>query len=58
VPSAAAARVATDLLAWVSVAMNTVEVALAAILWQVFHLRRNIVSMLPALWRMDRKTWT
>jgi hypothetical protein len=38
--------------------MNTVEVALAAILWQVFHLRRNIVSMLPALWRMDRKTWT
>ena len=35
--------------------MNTVEVALAVILWQVFHLRRNIVSMLPALWRMDRK---
>jgi hypothetical protein len=27
--------------------MNTVEVALAAILWQVFHLRRNIVPMLP-----------
>jgi hypothetical protein len=38
--------------------MNTVEVALAAILWQVFHLRRNIVSMLPVLRRMDRKTWT
>ena len=35
--------------------MNTVEVALAAILWQVFHLRRNIVSMLPALWRMTGK---
>ncbi len=49
----------TDLLAWVGVAMDTMEVAaLAAILWQVFFLRRDIVAILRVLRRMDRKTGT
>lgn len=45
-----------DLFAWADLAMDIVQgVALAAILWQLFYLRRSLLAMLRVLRRMDRK---
>ena len=43
--------------AWVYLITNAIEVtALGAVLWQLFHLRRDIMAMLRVLRRIDRKT--
>jgi hypothetical protein len=45
------------LFAWLNLIINTVEaIGLGAVLWQLFHLRRDTVAMLRVLRRMDRKT--
>jgi hypothetical protein len=45
-----------DLFAWADLAMDIVQgVGLAAILWQLFYLRRSLLAMLRVLRRMDRK---
>ena len=45
------------LFAWVDLIINAIEaIALAAVLWQLFHLRRDIMAMLRVLRRIDRKT--
>jgi hypothetical protein len=45
------------LFAWLDLAINAVEViALGAVLWHLFYLRRDIVAMLRVLRRLDRKT--
>ena len=45
------------LFAWVDLIINAIEViALGAVLWQLFHLRRDIIAMLRVLRRIDRKT--
>jgi hypothetical protein len=44
-----------DLFAWADLAMDIVQgVGLAAILWQLFYLRRSLLAMLRVLRRMDR----
>jgi hypothetical protein len=44
------------LFAWVDLIINAIEaIALAAVLWQLFHLRRDIMAMLRVLRRIDRK---
>ena len=38
------------LFAWVDLIINAIEaIALAAVLWQLFHLRRDIMAMLRVL---------
>jgi hypothetical protein len=45
-----------QLLAWAGTAMDVFEViALSGVLWQFFHLNRNITAMLRILRRIDRK---
>jgi hypothetical protein len=45
------------LFVWVDVTINAIEaIALGAVLWQLFHLRRDIMAMLRVLRRIDRKT--
>jgi hypothetical protein len=45
------------LFVWVDVTINAIAAtALAAVLWQLFHLRRDIMAMLRVLRRIDRKT--
>jgi hypothetical protein len=45
-----------DLFAWADLAMDIVQgVALAAILWQLFYLRRSVLAVLRVLRRTDRK---
>jgi hypothetical protein len=45
------------LFAWVGLIINAVEaIALGAVLWQLFHLRRDIMAMLRVLRRINRKT--
>ena len=45
-----------DLFAWADLATDIVQgVALAAILWQLFYLRRSLLAMLRVLRRTDRK---
>jgi hypothetical protein len=45
------------LFAWVDLIIKTIEVtALAAVLWQLLQLRRDIMAMLRLLRRIDRKT--
>jgi hypothetical protein len=45
------------LFAWVDLIINAIEViALGAVLWQLFQLRRDIMTMLRVLRRIDRKT--
>jgi hypothetical protein len=45
-----------QLLAWAGAAMDVFEViALSGVLWQFFHLNRNITAMLRILRRIDRK---
>lgn len=43
--------------AWVDLIINAIEViALGAVLWQLFHLRLDIITMLRVLRRIDKKT--
>jgi hypothetical protein len=45
------------LFVWVDVTINAIAAtALAAVLWQLFRLRRDIMAMLRVLRRIDRKT--
>jgi len=45
------------LVAWVNLIINAIEaIALGAVLWQFFHLRRDIMAVLRVLRRIDRKT--
>jgi hypothetical protein len=45
-----------DLFAWADLAMDIVQgVTLAAILWQLFYLRRSLLAMLRVLRRTDMK---
>ena len=45
------------LVAWVNLIINAIEaIALRAVLWQLFHLRRDIMAVLRVLRRIDRKT--
>ena len=42
---------------WADLGMNAVQViALGAVLWLLFSLRRGTIAMLRVLRRMDRKT--
>jgi hypothetical protein len=45
-----------ELVALVDLALNAIEVAtLVGVLWQCFHLRRDIGAILRVVRRMDRK---
>jgi hypothetical protein len=45
------------LVAWVNLIINAIEaIALGAVLWQLFYLRRDIMAVLRVLRRIDRKT--
>jgi hypothetical protein len=47
----------TSLYSWIDLAMNAVEIAaLAAILWQLTYLRRDLLALIRVVRRMDRKT--
>ena len=45
------------LFAWLDLIINAIEaIALGAVLWQLVHLRRDIMTMVRVLRRIDRKT--
>lgn len=45
------------LFAWLDLIINVIEaIALGAVLWQLVHLRRDIMTMVRVLRRIDRKT--
>jgi hypothetical protein len=45
------------LVAWVNLIINAIEaIALGAVLWQLFYLRRDIMAVLRVLRGIDRKT--
>ena len=45
------------LFAWLDLIISAIEaLALGAVLWQLFYLRRDIMAMLRVLMRIDRKT--
>ena len=45
------------LFAWLDLIIDVIEaIALGAVLWQLVHLRRDIMAMLRVLRRIDRKT--
>ena len=45
------------LFAWLDLIINVIQaIALGAVLWQLVHLRRDIMTMVRVLRRIDRKT--
>ena len=47
----------TQLFVWANITMDGVEIAaLGAVLFMLFHMRRDLSAMLQVLRRMDRKT--